>query len=81
MESKDPEVIQLELKYCERCGALWLRLRGAQDIYCAPCDLEILDLPAARKLPSKPRVPGNHEIDGKARTADRTGFYAAGGTA
>ena len=56
MESKDPEVIQLELKYCERCGALWLRLRGAQDIYCAPCDLEILDLPAARKLPSKPRV-------------------------
>ena len=37
MEIKDREAIELELKYCERCGALWLRLRGAQDIYCAPC--------------------------------------------
>ena len=27
MKIEDPEVIQLELKYCERCGALWLRLR------------------------------------------------------
>ena len=36
MNIEDPEAIQLELKYCERCGALWLRLRGAQQIYCAP---------------------------------------------
>ncbi len=35
MEVEDPEVTQLELKYCERCGALWLRLRGVQDVYCA----------------------------------------------
>ena len=34
MNIEDPEVIQLELKYCERCGALWLRLRGAQEISC-----------------------------------------------
>jgi len=34
MESENPEVIQLELKYCERCGALWLRWRGAREIYC-----------------------------------------------
>jgi hypothetical protein len=46
MNTEDPEVIQLELKYCERCGVLWLRLRGAQEIHCAPCDLEILDLPS-----------------------------------
>jgi hypothetical protein len=80
MESEDPEVIQLELKYCERCGALWLRLRGTQEIYCAPCDLEMLDLPAPRNLPSKPRVPGNHKIEGKSRTADPSGF-CGGGTA
>lgn len=29
IEDEDPEIVQLELKYCERCGALWLRLRGA----------------------------------------------------
>jgi len=67
MESEDPEVVQLELKYCERCGALWLRLRGTQEIYCPPCDLEMLDLPAVRRMPSKPRVPGNHKIERKAQ--------------
>lgn len=81
MESEDPEVIQLELKYCERCGALWLRLRGAQTIYCGPCDLEVMDLPAPRKIPSKPRVPGNHKIEGKARSAAGPAFCGQGGTA
>jgi hypothetical protein len=81
MESEDPEVIQLELKYCERCGALWLRLRGTQEIYCAPCELEMLDLPAPRLAPSKPRVPGNHKIESNAQRADRLPFYGPGGRA
>ena len=72
MKIEDPEVIQLELKYCERCGALWLRLRGAQEIYCAPCDLEMLDLPSPRRATSRPRLPGNHKIEIKAqRTISR----------
>jgi hypothetical protein len=81
MESGDPEVIQLELKYCERCGALWLRRRGTQEIYCAPCDLEMLDLPAQRRLPSKPRVPGNHKIECKAQAVERSPFCGQGGRA
>jgi hypothetical protein len=81
MESEDPEVIQLELKYCERCGALWLRLRGTQEIYCAPCDLEMLDLPAPRRAPSKPRVPGNHKIDNRAQPAGRSAFCGQAGRA
>jgi hypothetical protein len=28
---------QLELKYCERCGGLWLRPVGGGQIYCAGC--------------------------------------------
>jgi hypothetical protein len=27
----------LELKYCEFCGALWMRPRGSADVYCPPC--------------------------------------------
>jgi hypothetical protein len=27
----------MELKYCERCGNLWLRRSGAEDAHCAPC--------------------------------------------
>jgi len=81
MRSEDPEVIQLELKYCERCGALWLRLKGGQAIYCAPCDLEVLDLPSPRKVTSRPRLPGNHKIEGKAKPGEAPAFCGNGGTA
>jgi len=37
MELEDVEAIQMELKYCERCGALWLRLTGSDLIFCSPC--------------------------------------------
>jgi len=37
MEVDEVEVIELELKYCERCGGLWLRPRGADGVYCPPC--------------------------------------------
>jgi hypothetical protein len=81
MKNEDPEVIQLELKYCERCGALWLRLRGTQEIYCAPCDLEVLDLPSPRRVPSKPRLPGNHKIEARAHSGESTTICGQGGTA
>jgi hypothetical protein len=35
-ETEDQE-IQVELKYCERCGGLWLRLLGTNGVYCASC--------------------------------------------
>lgn len=81
IEDEDPEIIQLELKYCERCGALWLRLRGAQDVYCGPCDLEVLDLPSPRRVPSKPRLPGNHKVEGRTQQANGSAFCEQGGTA
>ena len=30
-------VLQLELKYCEACGGLWLREAGSLEIYCERC--------------------------------------------
>jgi hypothetical protein len=81
MKIEDPVVIQLELKYCERCGALWLRLRGAQQVYCAPCDLEMLDLPSPRRATSRPRLPGNHKIESKAQCDNLSPFCGPGGTA
>jgi len=27
----------MDLKYCERCGNLWLRRRGSDGTTCAPC--------------------------------------------
>jgi hypothetical protein len=54
---RNSEVIQLELKYCERCGGLWLRPQGVALPYCAPCAAEIADLPSPRKKRSRARLP------------------------
>jgi Zn-finger nucleic acid-binding protein len=35
----------LELKYCERCGGLWLRPVGGEQIYCTVCARAIAELP------------------------------------
>src|SRR3954468_1680801 len=29
--------LKIELKYCERCGGLWLRYGGSQQVYCVTC--------------------------------------------
>ena len=39
---------KLELKYCERCGGLWLRPLGGEEVYCARCQEAIAELPPVR---------------------------------
>ncbi len=41
-------IIHFELKYCERCGSLWLRPRAAAAVYCSPCARQMADI--ARRL-------------------------------
>jgi hypothetical protein len=57
------EVIELELKYCERCGGLWLRAVGAPEIYCNTC-LEAMEGPrAARRSKRRVRIPANSRLE------------------
>ena len=44
MEMHDSNTIQMELKYCERCGALWLRLIGSELVFCPPCSVILAGL-------------------------------------
>jgi LSD1 subclass zinc finger protein len=44
MEVEDQATILLELKYCERCGELWVRPSGSEEVYCASCAIEMADL-------------------------------------
>jgi hypothetical protein len=39
--------LRLELKYCERCGGLWLRPTGGGQVYCAVCGRAMAELPPA----------------------------------
>jgi ribosomal protein L37AE/L43A len=37
MENIEQTGTQVELKYCERCGGLWLRFKGSEVVYCPSC--------------------------------------------
>ena len=50
MDVDELEMVEVELKYCERCGGLWMRLRGDDGVYCANCAPEMARLPLARRL-------------------------------
>lgn len=50
MEIDQIEIMEVELKYCERCGALWVRLCGDEEVYCQSCRPLISELPLARRL-------------------------------
>ena len=74
MESAGSGLVRLELKYCERCGALWLRRKGSEVVYCASCAQAILELPMAE------------DIDGVALTevdvaVSDSAFWTEGGNA
>lgn len=60
------ELIRLELKYCERCGGLWMRTRGSHDVYCALCVLQLKEFPAARgRRKSRALINDRIEITGQ----------------
>jgi Zn-finger nucleic acid-binding protein len=48
--------ILVELKYCERCGGLWLRPQGTDGVYCASCRELFAAMPDPGEAPApKPR--------------------------
>ncbi|HEX6503432.1 MAG TPA: hypothetical protein VF011_09295 [Terriglobales bacterium] len=48
MEIDTIEFIELELKYCERCGGLWLRIVGEERVYCAACVPQMAQFPPVK---------------------------------
>jgi hypothetical protein len=48
--------MQVELKYCERCGGLWLRPQGTDGVYCSSCHVWLAAMPdPGEPTPSKAR--------------------------
>jgi len=63
MEIDEHMVVLLELKYCERCGGLWVRQLQSDEIYCASCALEMSEVAIPRKRKNISRLPGNRHSD------------------
>jgi len=58
--------LSFELKYCERCGGLWLRPAGGGQTYCVACGRAMAELPAPSIEPGSARMSrgprwGTHE--------------------
>ena len=79
METEGLEIIRLELKYCERCGGLWLRTKGTGDVYCPACAVEMLDLPAHRKR--KPHLLVNDRVEIKGQCEELSAVCGEWGNA
>lgn len=79
MDTEGLEIIRLELKYCERCGGLWMRARGSGDVYCPSCAVEMSDLPTRRRR--KPPLLVNDRAEIKSQCDEWSGFCGEGGNA
>lgn len=69
-KNKSTSELSLELKYCERCGGLWLRPVGSGQTFCVRCAGEMAE-PLTRpkegtysKPPRGHRRPFLDELDG-----------------
>jgi len=49
--------VRMELKYCEHCGGLYLRVSGAGVVYCERCQPQVADLTVPKKKPGKVELP------------------------
>jgi Zn-finger nucleic acid-binding protein len=49
-EGKKREFVELELKYCERCGGLWFRRKGEYAVYCGPCVPKVAEAAMERHI-------------------------------
>ena len=65
---------QFELKYCERCGGLWLRPAGTEQVYCSRCEPEMAELPTVVRKRAKSRKPKRQETSGAIRNGQYDGL-------
>lgn len=67
-EPQSEELQRVELKYCESCGGLQLRLAGSGIVFCVPCQVRLTGeqqfqvVPLRRKR-RKPRLIRKVNVD------------------
>lgn len=67
MKNKDgarSNEVRVELKYCERCGMLWMRECGSGIVFCNACQPDVTELPILKKRPHTVKLGvGQREVD------------------
>jgi len=76
LEAKD---VPVELKYCERCGGLWLRPLGGEGVYCPGCCVRLAILPGPTgRRGLKPRPQQDEEMQGQIQIESLLGVAEMG---
>ena len=81
MESVGEVFEQLELKYCERCGGLWLRPKGEEEVYCPGCAPKMAEVRVSRRRPRVLVVAVNSVDEIEGCIAELMGLSTEGGNA
>jgi hypothetical protein len=55
-KDRESKEVRMELKYCERCGGLWVR-EGGGGVYCEKCRSQVADLPIPKKKSGRISLP------------------------
>ncbi len=53
IDDVEGERVLVELKYCERCGGLWLRPQKTDGVYCAACHACLAAMPDPGQAPHR----------------------------
>ena len=71
--------LRMDLKVCEGCGALWLRSRLSDGVYCRYCVVTLAEYPAPRghRRPVQGRHQTNHPGRRTAAHSSSTGRFVA----
>jgi Zn-finger nucleic acid-binding protein len=67
------EEMHVELKYCERCGGLWLRPQGVEGVYCGGCEERLETMPDPGKAPSQRSRRRKQRLLGRALESEAPG--------
>jgi hypothetical protein len=72
IRSMEGAEVRFELKYCERCGGLFVRPQTADLVYCGGCTSRLAALhevetssPASSRKPRKPRLIKGPKLRGQ----------------
>lgn len=80
MERLEIEIVEVELKYCERCGGLWIRPCGSERVFCGTCAPKMAEM----ELPLDPisvQLPVNDDRSFDATLEELAALCGEGGNA
>jgi hypothetical protein len=81
VDMSELELVLFDLKYCERCGGLWLREAGDDEVYCPGCVPVMAEFPVPRKRRKIEGLPVPEELQVEGRIELLLGLCGEGGTA